>query len=79
MIQALEVYREDMEAGHTVSLMLPAGRFTAVAWGNCYLESFRITAPETTASMQLEMTCLDNLVMTQANPGCCSIPLTPLR
>ncbi|MCD8193924.1 MAG: FimB/Mfa2 family fimbrial subunit, partial [Tannerellaceae bacterium] len=65
----LEVYRTDMEANHTVSLMLPAGRHTAVAWGNCHTEHYRIYDTETTASMQMEMTCIDGYTMTRANPG----------
>jgi len=66
---SFEFYREDMEENHTVSVMLPAGRHTAVAWGNCHTQHYRIHAPETTASMQLEMTCITGQVMTQTNPG----------
>ncbi|MCC8095827.1 MAG: FimB/Mfa2 family fimbrial subunit [Tannerellaceae bacterium] len=65
----LEVYRTDMDAGHTVSLMLPAGRHTAVAWGNCHTEYYQIYDTETTASMQMEMTCINDYTMTRANPG----------
>ncbi|MCC8134802.1 MAG: FimB/Mfa2 family fimbrial subunit [Tannerellaceae bacterium] len=65
----LEIYRTDMDENHSVSIELPEGRHTAVAWGNCHTEYYHISGHETTASMQLEMTCIENQVMTRANPG----------
>jgi len=67
--ETLEVYRKDMEANHTVSLMLPPGRHTAVAWANCHTEHYHIYNTETTTSLQMEMTCIDNHTMTQPDPG----------
>ncbi|MCD7936261.1 MAG: FimB/Mfa2 family fimbrial subunit [Tannerellaceae bacterium] len=64
-----EIYREDMEENHTVSVMLPSGTYTAVAWGNIHTDHYQLHNPEKAATQQLEMTCIENQMMTRANPG----------
>ncbi|MCD8042577.1 MAG: FimB/Mfa2 family fimbrial subunit [Tannerellaceae bacterium] len=67
--QITEIYREDMEENHTISLMLSPGWHTAVAWGNIHTDHYRLHTHETTSTHQLEMTCIENNTMTRVNPG----------
>ncbi len=76
--QIQEIYRENMEENHTVSLILPPGNHTAVAWGNIHTENYRLYNHETTSGQQLEMTCIDNYKMTIFDPGSIFHAFTPL-